>query len=69
MFCSKENPQKTLLNGYQMPQKKAVILKNCFVYLKSKNDNSIDGQNTAQKATTGSVQRAFIVGFSSPTKA
>ena len=29
--------------------KKAVLLKNCFVYLYSKNDNSIDRQNTAEK--------------------
>uniref|UniRef100_UPI001F1E2D51 Eco57I restriction-modification methylase domain-containing protein n=1 Tax=Chryseobacterium sp. R2A-55 TaxID=2744445 RepID=UPI001F1E2D51 len=28
--------------GYQTPQKKAVILKNCFAYLNSKNDNSIE---------------------------
>src|SRR5690606_17134762 len=28
--------------GYQTPQKKAVLLKNCFVHLNSKNDNSIE---------------------------
>ena len=36
-------------NWRQNATKKAVILKNCFVYLYSKNDNSIDCQNTAEK--------------------
>ncbi|WP_159439284.1 hypothetical protein [Chryseobacterium piscicola] len=57
--------QKVLPNA----TKKAVLLKNCFVYLHSKNDNSIRLPTCWQKATEGSVQRAFIVGFASPTKA
>ena len=31
--------RKTAENRYQTPQKKAVLIKNCFVYLRSKNDN------------------------------
>ncbi|QBO58412.1 hypothetical protein NBC122_01597 [Chryseobacterium salivictor] len=41
VFCSEEKPQKTTSKGYQTPQKKAVLLKNCFVYLNSEIDNSI----------------------------
>src|SRR5690606_16929146 len=51
--------------GYQMPQKKAVLLKNCFVTLNSKNDNSIN----CQKAPESSVQRAFISCPADKTKA
>jgi len=41
VFCSEEKPLKPTNKGYQTPQKKAVLLKNCFVSLNSKNDNSI----------------------------
>jgi hypothetical protein len=34
--------------GYQMPQKKAVIPKNCFVTLNPKIENSIDGQKSSR---------------------
>jgi len=65
VFYTKEKAQKTPLTGNQTPQKKAALLKDCFIVLSSKNDNPIK----CQKAPVGSVQRAFIVGFSSPTKA
>src|SRR5690606_17864463 len=32
-----------------LPTKKAVLLKNCFVYLNSKNDNSIDCQKSSRR--------------------
>jgi hypothetical protein len=65
MFCSEEKPQKLLPKATKMPQKKAVIPKNCFVTLNPKIENSIDGQ----KAPGASVQRAFISCPADKTKA
>ncbi|WP_034751728.1 hypothetical protein, partial [Chryseobacterium vrystaatense] len=46
--AAKKNLQKTTHKGYQMPQKKAVIPKNCFVTLNPKIENSIDGQKSSR---------------------
>ena len=45
----RRNTQKTFSKGHQTPQKKAVLLKNCFAHLNSKIDNSIDCQKSFRR--------------------
>ena len=48
VFCRKEKSQKTAKTATKRHKKKAVIPKNCFVYLNSKIDNSISYQLLAK---------------------
>ena len=70
VFCSKEKAQKSSLTGYQTPQKKTVLPKNCFVVLSYNKDDPILCLKSPEAVVyPEALEGAFIVGFSNPTKA